>query len=99
MLTAGHRLVAQFPRPPLGFWVETATIFHLLGDPIDSMTSMLVTLATHRTRVKRAKMLCEEIGVGPPHAEYQRAWMALALIMISYDECGSPEKGDKFYID
>jgi hypothetical protein len=27
---------------------------------------------------------------------YQRTWKGLAIIMVSYDECGAPEKVDNF---
>jgi hypothetical protein len=90
------QLIAQFPRPPLGLGVEAATIIHLLGDPIDSMASMMLTLAMCSWRVVLAKKLCSDVGIKPSHPEYHRTWKALALIMVSYDECGRPEKVDDF---
>ncbi|KAF2117639.1 hypothetical protein BDV96DRAFT_643991 [Lophiotrema nucula] len=88
------QLVAQFPRPPLGFAVETLTMIHLLGDPIDSVTSMLVTFKKCDARVKEAKKACSDVEIEPQHPEYDRTWKALAIIMVSYDECGKPENGD-----
>lgn len=49
------QLVAQFSRPPLGWKVETATMVHLLGDPIDSMASLILTLALCNSRASLAK--------------------------------------------
>ena len=90
------QLVSQFPRPPLGLSVETATLAHLLGDPIDSVTSMLLTLAMCRSRVTLAKQMCSESGIDLGDPEYHRIWKALAIVMVSYDECGKPEKVDEF---
>lgn len=91
------QLVAQFPRPPLGFAIETASIVHLLGDPIDSMTSLMVTLWSCNSRAKLAKQLCSDLEIDNSHPEYQRTWKALAIIMVSYDECGKSEKVVEFY--
>ncbi|KAF2004955.1 hypothetical protein P154DRAFT_560345 [Amniculicola lignicola CBS 123094] len=86
------QLVVQLPRAPLGFRVETASIMHLLGDPIDSVMSMLLTLAICQSRVEEAKKTCSVSGLDPSYTEYHRTWKALAIIMVSYDECGRPEK-------
>ena len=88
------QLVAQLPRPPLGAGVETAVLVHLLGDPIDSMVSMLLTLSMCDTRAKQAKKICLASGVRPSHSEYHRTWKSLAIMMVSYDECGLPWKAD-----
>lgn len=82
------QLAVQFPRVPLGFSVETATIIHLLGDPVDSITSVLFTLALCHSRTQLAKSTCEEAGIQKTHPEYATTWKALSLLMISYDECG-----------
>ncbi|CAI6338279.1 unnamed protein product [Periconia digitata] len=86
------QLVGQFPRSPLGFRVETATIFHVLGDPIDSIVSMFVTLAICHTRVEAAKKLCLKAKISPSSPEYASTWKRLAIIMVAYDDCG---KGDE----
>jgi hypothetical protein len=90
------QLLSQFPRPPLGPWVETGVMLHLLGDPIDSVASMFVTLATCQKRALRAKTLCTETGTGPEHPAHTRAWKELAIILVSYDECGTSEKVESF---
>jgi hypothetical protein len=79
------QLISQFPRPPLGPSVETGVMMHLLGDPIDSVASMLVTLAVCQQRAKQAKELC---GLPEGDPAYTKAWKGLAIIMVSYDECG-----------
>lgn len=85
------QLFAQFPRPPLGWRVETATMLHLLGDPIDSFASLILTLALCKARAARAKMLCLETqgDRSVSSDEYYRMWKAVAMIMISYDTCGA----------
>lgn len=88
------QLVAQFTRAPLGFAVESATLFHLLGDPLDSMTSMLATLSVCLFRTKMAKETCARAGILPSHATYHRTWKVLAIIMVSYDECGRSERAE-----
>src|SRR5436190_22946547 len=46
------QLIFQFPRPPLGASVGFFTIFHLVGDPIDTIASLLYTLEVCQRRVK-----------------------------------------------
>ena len=75
------QLIFQFPRPPLGAKVEIFTIAHLLGDPIDTISSLLYTLATCQSR---AEMLRKK-GIT------DQDWKNLALIMDSYDECGKSQ--------
>ncbi|KAF2833561.1 hypothetical protein CC86DRAFT_365424 [Ophiobolus disseminans] len=90
------QLLSQFPRPPLGPNVETGVMMHLLGDPIDSVSSILLSLAICQERVERAKKLCIETGTGKSHPDYTRRWKGLAIIMVSYDECGASEKIQSF---
>ena len=90
------QLAVQFPRAPLGFNIETATILHLLGDPIDSITSLLLTLAMCRSKAHRAKDMCKAVRIQEEHPEYTRTWKALALIMVSYNECGEFDTVEPF---
>jgi hypothetical protein len=87
------QLLSQFPRPPLGPSVETGVMMHLLGDPIDSVASMLLTLSICQERAQQAKQLCVTKRGDP---RYQRTWKGLAIIMVSYEECGAPEKVEEF---
>ncbi|ORX95507.1 hypothetical protein BCR34DRAFT_607932 [Clohesyomyces aquaticus] len=89
------QLLSQFPRPPLGMKVEIAVMAHLLGDPIDSLSSILLTLALCKSRVQKAKEACREVKV----PESDRVWKALAMIMISYDECGKSGEAKTFLED
>ncbi|KAK7190822.1 hypothetical protein PSPO01_02985 [Paraphaeosphaeria sporulosa] len=82
------QLAVQFPRVPLGFNVETATVIHLLGDPVDSLMSVLFTLATCHSRACLAKEICKESGLKEDDRDYVFTWKALALVMVSYDGCG-----------
>ncbi|KAF2677268.1 hypothetical protein K458DRAFT_163206 [Lentithecium fluviatile CBS 122367] len=86
------QLVSQFPRPPLGFAVESAIIAHLLGDPVDSVMSMLLTLSMCQSRAALAKETCVAANVELIDEEYERTWKGLAIILVSYDECGKSEE-------
>jgi hypothetical protein len=90
------QLLSQFPRPPLGPSVEVGVMLHLFGDPIDSVSTILLSLATCQERAKQAKALCVETGMKEDHPDYLRTWKGLAIIMVSYDECGASEQVDDF---
>lgn len=90
------QLAVQFPRVPLGFDVETATVLHLLGDPMDSMACVLFTLASCHSRARLAKNICEDAGLRQENPVFSSTWKALALIMVSYDECGKSEQVEDF---
>jgi hypothetical protein len=90
------QLLSQFPRPPLGPSVETGVLLHLLGDPIDSVSCILLTLAMCQKRAGDAKRLCQRAGARKGQPDYDRTWKGLAIIMVSYDECGATAKIDSF---
>ena len=90
------QLLSQFPRPPLGPSVETGVMMHLLGDPIDSVSSILLSLAICEKRAKQAKILCLETGTEEHDPNHLRTWKGLSIIMVSYDECGAAEKSEDF---
>jgi len=90
------QLLSQFPRPPLGPSVETGVMLHLLGDPIDSVSCILLTLAMCQRRAKDARDLCRRAGRGKGQVFYDQRSKGLAIIMVSYDECGASEKIDGF---
>jgi hypothetical protein len=90
------QLISQFPRPPLGPSVETGIMMHLLGDPMDSITSIFVSLAICQERAQRAKDLC---GLRQDDPDFSKTWKGLAIIMVSYDECGLSGKVDNFAQD
>lgn len=39
------QLMFLFPRPPLNNWVQAFVIFHLLGDPIDTIQNLIFKLS------------------------------------------------------
>ncbi|KAF2635829.1 hypothetical protein P280DRAFT_510845 [Massarina eburnea CBS 473.64] len=86
------QLVGQFPRAPLGLSVEIATYLHVMGDPLDSITSMLLTLSMCRSRVELAKYVCQTAGIDETSPEFPQTWKRLAIIMVSYDECGKSDE-------
>jgi hypothetical protein len=90
------QLMSQLPRPPLGPSVETGIMMHLLGDPIDSVASILLSLEMCQRRARQAKDLCMASVMKHDHADYARTWKGLALIMVSYDECGASAKVGDF---
>ncbi|KAF1921844.1 hypothetical protein BDU57DRAFT_64211 [Ampelomyces quisqualis] len=90
------QLLSQFPRPPLGPSVETGVMLHLLGDPIDSVSSICLSLAACRKRAEQAKKLCKVTGTRENHPCFQRRWKGLAIILVSYDECGLSEQTTDF---
>jgi hypothetical protein len=77
------QLLFQFPRPPLGLVIEAFSMVHLMGDPIDTLGGLLYTLFLCR---RRAQLLRKRRDLKRTH------WKALALIMMSYDECGVPQE-------
>ena len=83
------QLVANSPRPPLGFWVECFSIFHLLGNPVGAIRDLLRKLQDCQTRenywrrqetLQRAAQL-----VSTPVATLSKK---LAVISDSFDEYG-----------
>lgn len=79
------QLVASFPRPPLGLSVECFVIFHLLGDPVDSLWCLLLKL---RDCQRRAEFWRAQFEFDGPIAEDlpQQLWKSLTLITDAYDE-------------
>lgn len=73
-------LISLFPRPPLSFSVELFTIFHLVGDPIDTIASMLFTIHVCWLRAEKLKALYGNTVNG-------WNWRALTLVMQAWDEC------------
>lgn len=80
------QLVASFPRPPLGPNVECFIIFHLLGDPVDSLWNLLLKLRDCQRRAKFWAALFD----GPLRTVAedlpQDVWKSLTLITDGYDE-------------
>lgn len=77
-------LIFLFPRPPLGIATWIFTLVHLCGDPVDTIASLLYTLAVCQTRVKRA---CK--------GRAGRDWKPAVLLIGSYDEYGNTEGADE----
>jgi hypothetical protein len=90
------QLLSQFPRPPLGPSVEMAVMLHLLGDPIHSVSSLLLSFSECQKRSKQAKGLCIATKMNEDDPDYQKTWKGLAIVMVSYDECGISEKVNDF---
>ena len=82
-------LVASFPRPPLGFWVEMFVVNHLLGDPVRTVSDLLKTMSDCQSTAQYWKDEHTTI-LGPPIGlrAAVRDWKALAIIENAYAECG-----------
>lgn len=82
------QLIASFRHPPLGLSVECFVIFHLLGDPVDSLRNLLLK---PRDFERRAKFWRSKFD-GPLYrfAEdlREQVWKSLTLITDGYDEWG-----------
>ena len=80
------QLVASFPRPPLSISVEAFVILHLLGDPIDTIRSLLAKISTCQTIANEWREECEKLLEKPPGEDEDRDWKALALVIDAYGE-------------
>lgn len=78
------QLIFQFPRPPLAFATESFVIFHLVGDPIDTLQSLLTKLSICQRFAKYWQHDVERSSViNFPKSE---DWKALAIITDAYAE-------------
>jgi hypothetical protein len=85
------QLVANSPRPPLGFWVECFSIFHLLGNPIGAIRDFLRKL--HDCQARDNYWRGQLTGSLKPAAQLVPIPVAtlsrkLAIISNSFDEYG-----------
>ena len=85
------QLIAVFPRPSLSAKVEFFVITHLLGDPIDTMTNLLLKLTDAQEAALYWKTSAAAISVSPAREgdlvpPRQRLWKALTLVTDTYDE-------------
>ena len=80
------QLVASFPRPPLSISVEAFVIFHLLGDPIDTIRNLLAKMSKCQTVAREWRAVCERLLEKPRGGDEDRDWKALALITDAYGE-------------
>lgn len=74
-------LLIQFARPPLALHTHLFTLLHLLGDPVNTIASLLYTLAA-----------CQERALSLRRPFDVSKWSIsrrYALILQSYDECGN----------
>jgi hypothetical protein len=78
-------LLLAFLRPPLNIGAQLYTLFHLLGDPIGTISSLLYTLAICQKQAVKLKEHFESFG--QERSAYP-IWKLYCLIRISYGECG-----------
>ena len=73
------QLVFQFSRSPLNWNVELFAINHLIGDPMNTLASLMLTLELCESRATECRK-----GKSAPH------WKEETLIHISSADCGEP---------
>ena len=76
-----------FPRPPLGFTTELFTVFHLLGDPIDTIANLLARLFISRYSIGHWQD-ADLQGI----KKTEKLSRAFAVITDSYSEWGKDEE-------
>jgi hypothetical protein len=81
------QLIAQFSRPPLGLRGEAFAVIHLIGNPVDTVFSLLKKLVICQRRANRFRAL---LGYG---------WKELALMAISCDESGHGDEAQRILED
>ncbi|KAG4438394.1 hypothetical protein IFR05_006100 [Cadophora sp. M221] len=105
------QLVAVFPRPPLNFRSEFFVLAHLMGDPISTISNLLLKVASCQRRALFWKnrfagkdyidlIKVDELHGNNRQAEIALVWKGLTAIIDSYDEWGQ-DVGNKAleYID
>ena len=79
------QLVAAFPCPPLSLGVQFFVITHLLGDPIDTIKTLLLKLSK-----------CQHwVHYWVQFGGSERQWKALALLTDAYGEWGEDKKASR----
>lgn len=71
----------QFPRPPYGAAIETMSFFHLMGDPIDTIASLIFTLQVTQNRLRRFRS----------NGMRRKALQELTLLTMAFEEVGDEE--------
>ncbi len=74
-------LMMQFPRPPHGLAVEAFSLAHMMGDPIDTLASLIFSLHCAQRRVTNL----ERNGMS------RKRLLELVLLITSYEEYGDDE--------
>ena len=88
------QLIFQFVRPPLGADVDVFVLTHLIGDPIDTVSSLMYILGRCTQRAKRFQATTnedeKEVFEGPRCTH----WKAFTIIAVSADECNRSDIAD-----
>ncbi|KAH6980658.1 hypothetical protein BKA56DRAFT_731754 [Ilyonectria sp. MPI-CAGE-AT-0026] len=97
------QLISELPRPQLftGWWTQAFAVLHLIGDPIDSLSSYLFTLATCMIVLKRTKETMvdgerveaesEPGEAGEVEQRIERRCRLIALVYLTYASNGHPK--------
>ena len=83
-------LISSFPLSPLSFKAQCFQILHFLGDPIDTMNSLLFKISMCNSMAQDWKAVCKEHLEPTSEDEMirDRDWKAFTMITDAYGEWG-----------
>ena len=86
------QLVFIFPRAPLSFGSEAFVLIHLLGDPIGTLSNLLLKVGSCQDRAdwwrKELQKIVDSEEPGVPCLNEDKHWKQLVNIIDAYDEWG-----------
>jgi hypothetical protein len=86
------QLALSSPRPPLGPRVDGFVLAHLMGDPIGTIRDLQKKISRCEASAAYFERLSLPDG---DSSDVKRAWKALAMITVSYDEWGRGDTAQK----
>ena len=89
------QLLFLFTRQPFGWKANFFTIIHSIGDPINTVASLLFAIERCQVRANLIRDYCVKPENRRRHKQSDFEWKAFTLLLISYDEHGIPE-GEAF---
>lgn len=81
-------LILQFACVALAWHAHLFTLLHLLGNPANTIASLLYTLAACQKRALLLRDTLSAIERSECDDTIKLDWKHYALILVSYDECG-----------
>lgn len=68
--------------------MQISVLIHVLGDPINALTSLMFTLASCQQHAEDVKQRFDGLRLDFAY------WKMYTLIILSYEECGHPENAN-----
>ena len=91
------QLVFLFPRPPLDLSSEIFVLVHLVGNPINTIWSLIIKISRCQAAVIEWQSRLSTINSNLQQVQ-ERQWKALALLTDAYDEMGSWESSGRLIV-